>query len=223
VKEIGTTSINDVLLSRGIVDDSVDISGQVTVTVTIDDASGTNSVVTDAGQTAARDIIADNAPQTPTRYAFGASQIQPTETDTSLTNEIQDTKLNRTQLQQIDTPSEFESALSIPDDVPITIDQLNGAVELSPVSYVAEAEDVDFNGIVKNSASLSGGTGIRLSGSDFVEFDFTLNQAVPADQLFLGAYANLRNWDGVISFLLDGIEYLQRDFTNNLTTDRDTI
>jgi len=29
----------------------------------------------------------------------------------------------------------------------------------------------------------------------------------------------LRNWDGVISFLLDGIEYLQRDFTNNLTTD----
>ncbi|UXF50385.1 hypothetical protein 7865G3D9_21 [Haloquadratum phage sp.] len=217
VKEIGTTSINGVLLSRGIVDNPVNISGQVTVTVTIDDASGTNSVVTDAGQTAARDIIADNGPQTPTRYAFGRTQFPPRERNTTLTNEIQDTKLNRTELQQIDTPPEFESALSIPDDVPATIDQLNGAVEASPVTYTTEAENADFSGGIFNStSSLSNGVGINIATDGlFVDFEFTLNQAVPANKLFVGTYVELRNWDGVISFFFDGNRYEQETFTSN--------
>ncbi|UXF50294.1 hypothetical protein 7865G3D7_23 [Haloquadratum phage sp.] len=215
VKEIGTTSTNGVLLSRGIVDDPVDISGQVTVTVTIDDASGTNSVVTDAGQTAARDIIGDNNPQTPTRYAFGASQIQPTETDTSLTNELQDTKLNRSQLQQIDTSSEFESALLIPDDVPATIDQLNGEVEASPVTYVTEAEKADFSGGIFNStSSLSEGVGIQLTdATHFVEFEFTLNQAVRPGDLFVGTYSELINFDGFVRFFFDDTEYGTASFS----------
>ncbi|UXF50520.1 hypothetical protein 7778G3F11_41 [Haloquadratum phage sp.] len=215
VEEIGTTSTNGVLLSRGIVDDPVDIFGQVTVTVTIDDASGTNSVVTDAGQTAARDIIGDNNPQTPTRFAFGRTQSPPTETDTSLTNEIQDTKLNRTQLQQIDTPPEFESALSIPDDVPATIDQLNGAVEASPVTYVTEAENANFSGAIFNStSSLSNGIGIELSEPEhFVQFQFTLNQAVPAGELFVGTYSELSNFDGFVDFFFDGNQYNTASFS----------
>ncbi|AFH22987.1 hypothetical protein OSG_eHP40_00100 [environmental Halophage eHP-40] len=218
VKEIGLETGFGDLIVRGILDET-DISGSITVRCDIVDVSDTNSVITTTGQTAIRDIIGENNPQTPTRYAFGASQIQPTETDTSLTNELQDTKLNRTELQQIDTPPEFESALSIPDDVPATIDQLNGAVEASPVTYTTEAENADFSGGIFNStSSLSNGQGINISTSGlFVQFEFTLNQAVPANQLFVGTYVELSNWDGVVSFFFDGNRYEQETFTNNTT------
>jgi len=216
VKEIGLKDASGTLISRGVFDTAVNLSGTVTVTLTVSDATESNGVVTDTGQTAIRDIIADNSPQTPTRYAFGSNQTQPTEADTSLTNELQDTKLNRTELQRVDTPPEFESALSIPDDVPATIDQVNGAVEASPVTYVTEAENAGFSGGVFNSTSLSNGVGINI-GTDvsFVNFEFTLNQAVPANKLFVGIYAELRNWDGVISFFFDGNRYDQETFTNN--------
>ncbi|AFH23066.1 hypothetical protein OSG_eHP42_00105 [environmental Halophage eHP-42] len=221
VREIGTTSTNGVLLSRGIVDNPVNISGQVTVTVTIDDASGTNSVVTDAGQTAARDIIADNNPQTPTRYAFGASQTQPTETDTSLTNEIQNTKLSRTQLQNIDTPSEFESATPpISDDSPLNVDQLNGAVTLDPVTYLTEGENVDdFNGdFFQANANLSDGGGIDIGEVDgFVEFRFTLNQDVPVNKLFAGSYVLLNGWEGEVTYTFDGVQYRRVTFNSSTT------
>ncbi|AFH22961.1 hypothetical protein OSG_eHP39_00105 [environmental Halophage eHP-39] len=220
VKEIGLETGFGDLIVRGILDET-DISGSITVRCDIVDVSDTNSVITTTGQTAIRDIIGENNPQTPTRYAFGASQIQPTETDTSLTNELQDTKLNRTELQQIDTPPEFESALSIPDDVPATIDQLNGAVEASPVTYVTEAENADFSGSIFNSAdSLSNGQGINIATTGlFVQFEFTVNQAVPANQLFVGTYTELFNWDGVIEFFFDGNRYEQETFTDNQTVE----
>ncbi|UXF50164.1 hypothetical protein 7865G3C6_23 [Haloquadratum phage sp.] len=215
VKEIGLKDASGTLISRGIFDTAVNLSGTVTVTLAVSDATESNGVVTDTGQTAIRDIIADNSPQTPTRYAFGSDQTQPTEADISLTNEIRDTKLNRTQLQQIDTTEQFESAIPpIPSDSPLTVDQLNGAVTLDAVSYFTEAEDADFVGnIFQSSATLSDDEGININSlGDFVEFSFTVNQDVPANELFVGTYAELDNWGGTVSYSFDGSQYTQETF-----------
>jgi len=210
VKEIGLKDASGTLISRGIFDTAVNLSGNVTVTLAVSDATESNGVVTDTGQTAIRDIIADNSPQTPTIYAFGSNQTQPTETDTTLTNQVGTTKLNRTQLQNIDTTTEFESAIPpIPDDSPLTVDQVNGAVTVDPVTYITEAENADFVGdIFQSTATLSDDEGININSlGDFVEFTFTLNQDVPANKLRVGSYVELDNWGGTVSYSFDGSQY----------------
>jgi len=203
---------NCTLISRGVFDSPDLINATVTFTVTIDDATESNGVVTQTGQTAIRDIIADNNPQTPTRYAFGSNQSQPAETDTSLTNETEDTNLKRVQLQNIDTPSEFESTItpSISDDSPLTIDQVNGAVTVKPVTYITEAENATFNGSIFQSVStLSNDTGIDIGQNlrDSVTFQFKLNQDVPANELTVGTYAELDDWRGTVDYFFDGQKY----------------
>jgi hypothetical protein len=181
----------------------------------VSDATESNGVVTDTGQTAIRDVIADNSPQTPTIYAFGSNQTQPAETDTTLTNQVGTTKLNRTQLQNIDTTTEFESAIPpIPDDSPLTVDQVNGAVTVDPVTYITEAENANFVGdIFQSTATLSDDEGININSlGDFVEFTFTVNQDVPANELRVGTYAELDNWGGTVSYFFDGSQYTQETF-----------
>ncbi len=215
VSEIGLQDASGTLFSRGILDNPISLSGTVTITLTVDDAGDANGVVTETGQTAIRDIIADNNPQTPTRYAFGSNQSQPAETDTSLSNEVRDTKLNRTQLQFIDTTDEFEAAIpDIPSDSPLKVDQVNGALTLDPVTYITEAENADFVGdIFQSSGTLSNDNGININQlGDFVEFTFTLNQDVPENELFVGAYAELDNWNGTVSYFFDGSQYTQSTF-----------
>jgi len=215
VKEVGLKDASGTLMSRGVFDSAVNLSGTVTVTLSVSDATESNGVVTSAGQTAIRDIIADNNPQTPSQYAFGNNQTQPAESNTSLTNQVQSTNLNRTQLQNIDTTSEFESAIPpIPDDSPLTVDQVNGAVTISPVTYYTEAENADFFGNVFNSAAtLSNGKGVNINSfGDFVKFSFTLNQDVPAGELRVGTYAELDNWGGEVSYFFDGEKYRDINF-----------
>jgi len=219
VKEIGLKDTSGRLISRGVFDTAVNLSGTVTVTLAVSDATESNGVVTSTGQTAIRDIIADNNPQIPTQYAFGDNQTQPTTADTSLTNRVQSTNLNRTLLQSIDTTAEFENGVkSISDNTPISIDQVNGAISLSPVTYIAEAENQQFDGSVESRTDLSNGTGINInSAGEFVEFTFTLNQDVPANELRVGTYAVLSNWDGSIKYSFDGDEY-RSVFRNDVST-----
>ncbi|UXF50115.1 hypothetical protein 7865G3C4_23 [Haloquadratum phage sp.] len=209
VKEVGLKDQSGTLISRGIFESSVNLSGNITISIFIQDSTESNGVVTDTGQNAIRDIIADNNPQIPTRYAFGDNQTQPTTSDTSLTNRVQSTNLNRSQLQDIDTPSEFESSVSIADDKPVSIDQLNGAVELEPVTYYTEAENADFVGsFFQSTTTLSNDDGVNIkSFGDFVEFTFTVNQDIPAGKLRAGTYAELDNWDGTVEYSFDGDVY----------------
>jgi len=208
VKEMGLKDASGTLISRGTLDSAVNLSGTVSVTLTVDDATESNGVVTSIGQTAIRDILADNNPQIPDSYAFGTSQTQPAESDTRLTNQVQSENLNRTQLQNIDTTAEFESAIpSIADDSPLKIDQ--NEVTLDPVTYIKEAENLDSSNrqgsIFNSTATLSNGQGININSSnDFVEFSFTLNQDVPANKLFVGTYAELDNWQGDVTYFFDG-------------------
>jgi len=223
VKEIGVKELDGTLLARGVVDDPVSFSGTVTVTIKVDEASDSNSAITTAGQSLIRDIIIGQlSPGFPERYAYGSNQTQPDETDTSLSNQVQSANLNRTLLQSADTPKEFEKKIkSVADDTPVTIDQVNGAVALSPVTYIAEAENQRFDGFVESRTDLSNGTGININtAGKFVEFTFTLNQDVPANELRVGTYATLSGWDGSIKYLFDGDEY-RSVFRNGATASND--
>ncbi|UXF49978.1 hypothetical protein 7841G3A7_26 [Haloquadratum phage sp.] len=227
VEEIGLKDASGTLISRGILDSPGSLFRTITVTLTADDATESNGVVTNTGQTAIRDIIADNNPQTPNFYSFGTNQTQPTESDTSLTSQVQDANLNRTQLQRIDTAAQFESAIpTIPDDSPLTVDQTNNAITLDPVTYITEAENVDSSnrsGGIFNSAGLSNGQGVQLGTlNDFVEFSFTLNQDVPKNELFVGVYATLDNFKGSIDFLFDGSIY-KTDQVGQLLTRQNAV
>jgi len=185
--------------------------------------------VTNAGQTAIRDIIADNNPQNiiadnnpqiPEVYAFGTRQTQPAESDTSLTSRVQGATINRRELQNLDTATEFESAIPpISDDRPLTVDSNNNALTHEPVTYISEAENaITSGGNVFNSAgTLSNGQGVNINTvDDIILFEFTLNQDVPAGELRVGTYAELDNWDGTVNYSLDGNLY--RSVTRNGVT-----
>ena len=213
VEEIGLKDASGTLISRGILDSPGSLFRTITVTLTADDATESNGVVTNTGQTAIRDILADNNPQIPTRYGFGDNQTQPTEADTSLTNSVGNVRLNRVELQNLDQSNEFIDSLpEIPSDSPLTVDETNNVVTMNEVTYITEAEntpqDQRRGSIVNQSASASNDQAIRLSAQgDFVQFVFTINQDVQPGDLFAGIYANADNWDGEMTYRFDGVQY----------------
>jgi hypothetical protein len=194
----------------------------------VSDATEQNGVVTNTGQTAIRDIIADNNPNIPTEYGLGSSQNIPTESDTSLNSQIRDTKLNRTQLQNFDTVTEFSNAVDIPSDSPVTIVENTqrpgiGAVTVDPVTYVTEAENATTIGQTStiDKLSLSGldgntqGRGVILDfASQAVIFDFTVNQDIAIDNLFAGVLFEVDNFTGQFDFFFDNNQILSRSFNN---------
>jgi len=213
IKEVGLKDASGNLIARGVLEPFA--TAFINLFFTVSDSTQSNGVVTDAGQTAIRDIIASNNPQTPDIYALGSNQTQPAESDTSLTSQIQNASLNRKELQNIDTTSEFESAIQIPNDSPLKVDQVNGALTTDPVTYIGEAENANFSGSLFSSAStLSNGEGVNIGNTgNFVEFSFTVNQDVPAFELRVGTYAQLDNWDGEVSYFFDGDKYRDVRFT----------
>jgi hypothetical protein len=209
---------NGNLLCRGVSDTPITIN-DVDVIFEISDATAQNGVVTQTGQTAIRDIIADNNPDLPNFYAVGSNQATPTETDTSLSSLIQTASLNRFLLQQFDTATEFQNAISIPDGSPITIDQTNNLVTLSPVSYTIEAENAfttgPNSGSLISSVTLSNDEGVRLDQKiQFVDFEFTANQDIGVGDLGVGIFATLNNFDGTLSFSFSGNQYLTTSYNS---------
>jgi hypothetical protein len=219
VQEIGLKDSSGNLLCRGVLDSPVQTS-QAGVSFEISDATEQNGVVTQTGQTAIRDIIADNNPQLPTRYALGSNQTTPTQADTSLSNQIQETRLDRILLQTADTATEIKNTIqSIPDDSPLTIDEINNAVTLDPVTYIGEAENQNFLGNLFPSTTLSNNDGVDLQGPNSnVTFEFTVNYDIQAFDLRVGIYAQLDNFSGTMEFSFDGSQY--RTVTHNNVTEQ---
>ncbi|UXF50744.1 hypothetical protein 7908G4G3_16 [Haloquadratum phage sp.] len=208
VEEIGLKDASGTLISRGVLDSPANLFQTITVTLTVDDATESNGVVTNTGQTAIRDIIADNNPQIPTQYEFGVSVTTPTESDASLTSSVASpTDLDRIELQDVSSQTELNDALpSFPDDSPVKI--ANGELTVNPVTYITEAEAISgsFNTgtVVNQSGSTSNNQAVRLDAvGDFVLFQFDVNQDVPAGELSAGIYANANNFDGEIEYSFD--------------------
>jgi len=209
VAEIGLEAAGGTLITRATFDTPVDLDGTVTVTLTVsNDDSVSRGVLTNDGQTAIRDVLADNSPARPTDYAYGSDNTAVSETDTALGNEVVSTDLLEVQVQFADSADEFRDiSPDFAEDVPLGFDELNGRLEQQRVTFFEEAEDADNLAPIYNAtAELSGDEGRELDQAGaFVEIQFTPDHTIPVDELGVGYMFNTYNsFDGEILQILDG-------------------
>ena len=111
VQEIGLTTDNDTLLTRVVFDDPIELGGTVTFTLDVsNDNSVSRGVLTQDGQEAVRDVLADNSPNAPTDYGYGSDGTTVAESDTALGNRVVSQDLDKFLVEQLDSTTDFENA-----------------------------------------------------------------------------------------------------------------
>jgi len=193
VQEIGLAAADGTLITRATFDSAVDLDGEVTITLAVsNDDSVSRGVLTDDGQTAVRDVLADSSPALPDQYAYGSSDTPVAETGSSLGNELVTVSLDEILIQSADTQTEWEQlAGSIGPNIPAAV----ASVELqhNQVCFFREGENADRSSAGFNDGSsdtgISGDNYLSMSfgpdvfndrGQDFGEWDFTTDYTIPA-------------------------------------------
>jgi hypothetical protein len=108
VREVGVES-DGTLLARFTFDTAQDISSVAIDLSVSNDADASRGVVTSAGQTAVRDLLANNSADTPTAYVVGIDDTAVTESDTALGNRVERYPLDEQTVQTADTNSEWNT------------------------------------------------------------------------------------------------------------------
>jgi hypothetical protein len=210
VAELGLEASDGTLITRATFDTPVDLDGTVTVTLTVsNDDSVSRGVLTNDGQTAIRDVLADNSPALPTDYAYGSDNTPVAETDTALGNEVVSQSLDEVLLNATDSQDEWEAiAPTFADDEPL---EVRGAVlEALPCTQFFEAENLlNFQGSLVDEVDydgfLSDTQGYLLQNvGDFVEFPFEFEYDVPANEAVFDVFKTLDNFDGTIELSVNG-------------------
>ena len=166
VQEVGLESVEGDFFVRATFDSPVDIDGAVRITLSVgNDDTVSRGVLTQDGQTAVRDILADTDPSLPNAYAYGNSDTAVSETDTALGNELVEVSLDEILIQNADPESEWESILDIPEEKPLVIDETGPRT--AQIAWTTEAEDADaFDG----GATVDPDDPSEFSGEDWIEF-----------------------------------------------------
>lgn len=227
-REIGLFDSAGGLLVRATFEDGTFSSPTATVTLAVsDDPDIDKGVLTEAGQTAVRDLIADNAPQLPEQYAYGSDDTAPDPTDTALGNEVFVQDLDNVLVGEVDTQAEWEDRTPEFDaDVPLTVE--NGGLKAHDVTKFTEAESVlNFVGDPVSLGDVDGGLsddeGIALAiENDFVEFEFEYPYEVPSGEGRADLYYTCTNFTGTIEVSVNGtvvadFSYTDRTVENNLS------
>jgi len=143
------------------------------------------SALVNSGQTATRDIIADNNPEFVDEYAFGSDTSDAVESDTTLTT-VATNELDDLIFQQVSGTSFSNVIVSNPAEKPLTV--TSNGLELSQTGFFEEAEDyaITSNVAIIDDVDFSAGNGIQLVGDgEAIEFDFTTTHTIPKKYLFV--------------------------------------
>jgi len=179
--EIGLLTASDTLIARATFDSAVDLSGTVSVTLSVsNDDSVSRGVLTTDGQTAVRDTLADNSPTLPNEYAYGSDGTAVSESDTALGNELVSVSLSEILIQEADTQTEWENILpTIPDDRPLLVDA-TGPIP-AQASFTTESDQLTRSGTaLQQNDNFSDDEAERIEGSgDTLSLDFTLDYTIP--------------------------------------------
>ena len=144
VREVGLETTDGRLITRVVFDDAVDIDGTVFVTLDVsNDGSVSRGVLTNDGQTAVRDVLADNTPALPNAYAYGDSGTAVAESDTTLGNELVEKDLDEILIQSASTQEEWESIVEPPIDEPVVVS--DGELRSTEVAKVGNHDSFDLN------------------------------------------------------------------------------
>lgn len=213
VQEVGLKESDGTLFARGVFNDAVDVDGTVTVTAEVsNDDSVTRGVLTNDGQEAVRDVIADNSPDIPIDYAYGSDGTSVSESDTALGDEITSVSLTSLSLKDVDTSSDWQDiAPSIDANTPLQIDA--GNFEQTRIADGMEGESGDgitgtppgADGATPDAWS-SGNAGFYDSTDDTGTYDFDIDHDIPAGEVGVAT----RHSDGsggtnIVSIQLDGV------------------
>lgn len=119
VREAGLFDSSDNMICRVVFPDNT-LSGSTSVEISLtvsNDAEVSNAVVTNDGQEAVRDVIANNSPNLPTQYAYGSDGTAPSESDTSLGNNVTTEDLTAVLVQSANTTTTLDEIVSISETV----------------------------------------------------------------------------------------------------------
>jgi len=123
IREVGIFDSTGDMLARAVIP-STSLSATVNVDLRLDvenDTSFELGVVTTDGQTAVRDLIADNSPSLPTDYAYGSDGTDPTINDSSLGTQEVEVSLDELLVQNADSNSEWNELISVGNDEPFSV------------------------------------------------------------------------------------------------------
>jgi hypothetical protein len=178
VQEVGLLTASGTLIARATVDTPTSVSGPVTVTLDVrNDERPSRSVLTNTGQTTVRDVLANNNPGLPKRYAYGSDNTPVAETDTALGNQVISVNFAEEIAQEADTSAEFSSISTISAKTPIDI--TNGTVKLRQSTFVAEGE-ASTNTTTSGSIFSDGAAGrIVDAASGDITLTFNIDYTVP--------------------------------------------
>lgn len=213
VQEVGLKTSTGTLVARAIFDSAVNLSGTVTITLSVADDSRERSVWTNTGQESVRDILAENNPTLPQKYAYGSGTTDPTESDTSLETQETTQDFDTVLIDSLDTQSQWDNSISdFADDEPLKIE--NGDVEQKLSTWYSEAEDAtwtadpDINPVDDTdirSGNILSDEGIRLNAEGhYVERQFIPNYDIPVDELGAGTCSLTTNFDGTVAVRVNG-------------------
>jgi len=206
----------DTLLAVARLSDPVD-SPSIDFTISLaDDTDTPKTVWTNTGLNTLRDILASSSVAWPQTYAYGSDSTDPTVSDTSLGNQQVTQDLDNIFIGEVEAQSEWENRTpTFADDVPLAVE--NGKLKQLRATYFTEAEDLlNFAGnIVSNAGSLSSDEGIELSiSNDFVEFEFSPDYRIPADEWNADFYYNANSFTGTVKTFIDGTEVASDSFSS---------
>jgi len=162
VEEVGLRASDGTLLARAVFDTPVDLAGDVVVTLEVsNDASVSRGVLTSTGQTAVRDVLADNTPAIPNEYAYGSSDTAVSEGDTALGNELVNVSLEEILIQDADSADSWNSIVDADLSTrPLTVTD-TGEYELQQSAFVFEGENPNESASTVSDGAFSDGVAIN--------------------------------------------------------------
>ena len=174
VRELGLETADGRLITRVVFDDAIDIDGPVSVTLDVsNDGSVSRGVLTNDGQTAVRDVLADNTPTLPNAYGYGDDGTAVAESDTALGNELVSVSLDEILIQSASTTAQWD--LIAPTDDEILLSK-NDELRQAQTAVFIEAEDADSRSSynIISDADFSGGSGLEAAttATDTAEWAF---------------------------------------------------
>lgn len=189
-REVGLFDSSDNLIVRGIFEKESLSAGDsgVMVQLTVgDNPENQLGVLTENGQIAIRDILADNSPDLPQFYAFGDGDIDPSVSDTDLANRLATQDLDEILIQQALSGSAWSDILTIPDDVPAKIE--NDSLQGTIITDFSEGQDETSSsgwGNPSSSGYSGGGYGTVQGthvGDGFVEWQIQFDHSIPVESV----------------------------------------
>jgi hypothetical protein len=174
------------------------------------DERPSRSVLTNTGQTTVRDILANNNPGLPKRYAYGSDDTPVATTDTALSNQVASVGIKEELAQEADASGEFSNISPTPAaTTPLEIN--NGSISLLQSGFVAEGEASTSDTVSKSI--FSDGTAGRIvdAGSGDMTLTFNVDYRIPQNnaEIYLRAQEERSSLSGpdtvTVNIRLDGI------------------